>query len=58
MKGDDAKWSVRVRCGDVPAMPLNRIGREAGIDRRVTNLVTTGPVEPGTLRPRRSKLGR
>jgi putative transposase len=45
VKREGKKWWVSVRCAEVPAEPLERNGREIGIDLGVVNIVATSDGE-------------
>jgi putative transposase len=45
VKREGAKWWLSVRCVDVPARPLERSGREVGVDLGVANLAATSDGE-------------
>jgi putative transposase len=45
VKQEGKKWWVSIRCADVPAEPLDPVGRQIGIDLGVTNLVATSDGE-------------
>ena len=45
VKREGRKWWVSVRCVEVPAEPLERTGREVGLDLGIVNLLATSEGE-------------